>query len=147
MAVYLPKWHSHCTRARLTVLMSCSDEVAVHSFPFICLQRQFAKLASGLFYCWSLLCNDNMVTDLQRLTWINGSRCFAACYCWTQTPLAVWAVRQVATRWYSRGRGWNDCKLLLLAFAVISKLRFTFSFTVIFMMSHVRSFSIGSIIL
>jgi len=28
-AVYLPVWHSHCTRARFTVLMSCSDQLAV----------------------------------------------------------------------------------------------------------------------
>ena len=36
---------------------------------------------------------------------------------------------------------------IVLAFAVISKLRFTFSFTVIFMLPHVRSSSTGSIIL
>ena len=36
---------------------------------------------------------------------------------------------------------------IVLAFAVISKLRFTFSFTEIFMMPHERSFSIKSIIL
>jgi len=36
---------------------------------------------------------------------------------------------------------------IVLSFAVILKLRFTFSFTVIFMMPHERSFSIGSAIL
>jgi len=25
LTVYLPVWHSHCTRARFTVLVSCSD--------------------------------------------------------------------------------------------------------------------------
>jgi len=30
MTVYLPAWHSHCTRAWFTVLVSCSDELAVH---------------------------------------------------------------------------------------------------------------------
>jgi len=29
------------------------------------MQEQVAKLASGLFYCWSLSCNNNMATNLQ----------------------------------------------------------------------------------
>jgi len=29
MTVYLPVWHSQCTRARFKVLVSCSDELAV----------------------------------------------------------------------------------------------------------------------
>jgi len=33
MTVYLPVLHSHCTRVRFTVLMSCNDELAVHSCP------------------------------------------------------------------------------------------------------------------
>jgi len=33
MAVYFQVWHSNCTRARFTVLVSCSDELAVHSCP------------------------------------------------------------------------------------------------------------------
>jgi len=33
-----------------------------------CLQGQVAKLASGMFYCWSLSCNNNMVTNLQMIT-------------------------------------------------------------------------------
>jgi len=28
--LYLPVRHSHCTRARFTVLVACSDELAVH---------------------------------------------------------------------------------------------------------------------
>jgi len=49
MTVHLPVWHSHCTWVRFTVLVSCSDQLAIHSCPLICLQRQVAKLASGLF--------------------------------------------------------------------------------------------------
>jgi len=41
---YLAVWHSHCTRARFTVLVSCSDELAVYSSPFLHLQRQNLKL-------------------------------------------------------------------------------------------------------
>ena len=54
MTVYLPVWHSHCTRPRFTVTMSCSDEIAVHSCPLLCAQREVVKHASGLFYFWSL---------------------------------------------------------------------------------------------
>ena len=54
--VYLPVWH--CTRARFTVLVSYSDEIAVRSCPLLCLQMQVAKLASRLLYCWSLLRNN-----------------------------------------------------------------------------------------
>ena len=45
--VYLPVWQSHCTRARFTVLVSCSDEIADHSCPLLCLQGQVrvARLA------------------------------------------------------------------------------------------------------
>jgi len=38
IAVYFPVWPSHCTRARFTVLVSCSDELAVHSCSLIYLQ-------------------------------------------------------------------------------------------------------------
>jgi len=48
MTVYLPVWHSHCTRASFTALVWCSDEFAVHSSPLICLQRPATKFASGL---------------------------------------------------------------------------------------------------
>jgi len=50
MTVYLLAGHSHGARARFTVLVSCSDELAVHACPLLCLRRQ---VASGLFYCWS----------------------------------------------------------------------------------------------
>jgi len=63
MTVYFPVWHSHCTRASLTVLESRHDELlTVHSCPLICLQRQVAKHGKELFYYWTLLRNNNMAT-------------------------------------------------------------------------------------
>jgi len=50
---FLPVWNSRCTRVRFTVIVSCSDELAVHSCSLLCLQRWVAKVVSGLFYCWS----------------------------------------------------------------------------------------------
>ena len=82
VAVYLPVWHSHCTQARFTVLVLCTDELAVHSCPLLCLRKQVVKFASGLFYCRSLLRNNNMATNLQRLTSSNGRKRFAACDYW-----------------------------------------------------------------
>jgi len=48
---------THCRRARFAVLWSCSGELAVHLCPLIGMQKQVAKLTSGLFCCWSLLRN------------------------------------------------------------------------------------------
>ena len=62
-----------------------TTEFAVHSYPLIYPQRQVAKLASGLFYCWSLLRNNNVFSNVQRLTSSYGSRWLGACVCWTQT--------------------------------------------------------------
>ena len=36
----------------------CNDEIAVCSCPLLYLPWQVVKLASGLFYCWSLLHNN-----------------------------------------------------------------------------------------
>jgi len=55
MTVYLLVWYSHYTRARFTVRVCCSGELAVHSCPLLCLQGKVAKLANELFYCSSLL--------------------------------------------------------------------------------------------
>jgi len=85
MTIYVPVCHSHCTRARFTVLVSCSGEQAVHSCPLLCLQGQVAKLTSGLFYRWSLLRNSNMAPNVKAFTLSYDSRPFAACECWTQT--------------------------------------------------------------
>ena len=34
MTIRLPIWHSHCTRVRFTVLVTCGDELAVHLISF-----------------------------------------------------------------------------------------------------------------
>jgi len=75
--VYLPVWH--CTRARFTVLMSYSDEIAVRSCPLLCLQMQVAKLASRLLYCWSLLRNNWLAMNIKMFTSSCGSRRSSAC--------------------------------------------------------------------
>jgi len=59
-----------------------------------CLQRQVPKLASRLFYYWSLLRNNYIATNLQVFTWSYGRRRFAACDCWKQTYLVGNATRQ-----------------------------------------------------
>jgi len=94
MTVYLPAMYPYCTRARFTALMSCSDELAVHSCPLLCLRRQVAKRASRLFYCWTLLRNNYMVTNLLVFTWNYGRRRFAACDCSKQTYSVGNAARQ-----------------------------------------------------
>jgi len=58
----------------------CSDELAVHSYPLLCLHRRVVKVASGLFYCWSLLRNNFIATNLQRFTLYYGSKRFATCH-------------------------------------------------------------------
>jgi len=55
------------------------------------------EVASGLFYCWSLLRNNNMATNLQRLTLYYGGRRFIAWDCWTQTSWQV--VQREVTCW------------------------------------------------
>ena len=62
-----------------------------HVCPLLCLQRRVAKVESRFFYCWSLLCNNNMATNLQRFTLHYGSRRFVAWDCWTYTS---WQVMQ-----------------------------------------------------
>ena len=42
-----PMWPAHCTRGRFILVVSCNDDIAVHSCPFFALQRQAAKLVSG----------------------------------------------------------------------------------------------------
>jgi len=50
-----------------------------------------AKVASGFFYSWSLLRNNNMAINLQRFTLYYGGRRFVAWDCWMQTS---WQVMQ-----------------------------------------------------
>ena len=85
MPVYLPVWNSHCTWFRLTIIVSCCDELAVHTCPLLCLQRQVTKVTSGWFYCWSSLHKNSMATNPQRFTLYYGSRRFVAWDCWTHT--------------------------------------------------------------
>jgi len=40
-------WHSHCARTGFTVVVSCNFELADHSCPLHCLQREVAKLGCG----------------------------------------------------------------------------------------------------
>jgi len=75
VAVYLPVWHWHCTRARFTVLVLYE---IVRSRPILCVQSQVAKLASELFYCWSSLRSNNTAINLQTFTWSYSSRRFSA---------------------------------------------------------------------
>ena len=51
-------------KSQVAILVSNSDEVAVHSWPLFFLQRQVAKRAIGLFYRSSLLRNNSMATNL-----------------------------------------------------------------------------------
>jgi len=88
---FLPIWNSHCARVRFTVAVLCSDELAVHSCLLLCLQRWVANVVSGLFYCWSLLRNNIMTTNLQRFTLYHCGRRFVAWDCWTQKS---WQVMQ-----------------------------------------------------
>jgi len=97
MTAFFPVWNSHCTRVRFTAIVSCSDELAVHSCPLLCLQRWVAKLASGSFYCWSLLPINNMATNLQKFTSYSSSRCFVAWDCWTQPSWQV--IQRKVTCW------------------------------------------------
>jgi len=61
-----------------------THELAFHSCPLLCLQRHVAKLASSLFYCWALLRNNTVATNLHVFTSSYGSRRSAACKRWTQ---------------------------------------------------------------
>jgi len=89
LTVYAPVRHSHCSRATFTMLVSCSDELAVHSCPLFFLPRKVTKLAIRLFYRWSSLRNNNMATNLQRFISSDGRRRFTACDYWTQTSWRV----------------------------------------------------------
>ena len=94
---YLPVWHSHCTRSNFTVLVWCSDELAVHSYPLLYLQTQ--KLRNFRAHC------STVALCCITITWqpiFKGSlevtivMCFSACDCWPQTSLTgsspfVWA--------------------------------------------------------
>jgi len=79
--------HSHTEGVRIqpgrthfSSLFLCDAVMSLqftHACYFAC-RCMIAKLASGLFSCWSLLRNNNMATNLQKFTSRYGSRCFAA---------------------------------------------------------------------
>ena len=62
---------TYCTRVRFTVLLSCSDELAVQFCSLLCLQRQVEQLGadcstSGLYYA-SITWQQNFKSSLQVL--------------------------------------------------------------------------------
>ena len=74
----------HCTRAKFTVLMSCSGELlTVHSYPLYLPAEAVCESWQWTFYYWPSLCDGNMATNLQRFTSSCGSRHFAARDYWT----------------------------------------------------------------
>ena len=83
-----------------TVLVTCSDELAVHLTRFFAyrgrLRNWGVNSTIGLccvFHYWPLLRNNNMATNLRRCTWSYSGRRFATCHNWTQTS---WQVMQRA---------------------------------------------------
>jgi len=79
MTVYLPIWHWHCTRTSSLFWCYAIMRLQFAHVRLLWLQRQVAKLSSGLFCCWSLLRNSTMAMNLQTITSSYGSRRFAAC--------------------------------------------------------------------
>ena len=68
-----------------TVLVWCSDDVAVHWCPLLRLQTQnVTKLASALFCCCFLVRNNKMAMNLQNL---QVTMRFSACGCRPQKSL------------------------------------------------------------
>ena len=91
VSFYLQLWHTAQDPGSLFMSHALvNGELAVHSCLLLCLQRQVAKFARGLFYCWSSLCNNNMATNLMFTSCCDIRR-FSACDCWTQ---ASWQVVQ-----------------------------------------------------
>jgi len=76
MPLYFPVRHSHCTTAKFTVLVSCSGELAVHSFAW-------SNLRANFFWCWCLLRNNIMAANLQRFASSYDRRRFTTCCVWT----------------------------------------------------------------
>jgi len=90
MTVCLPIWHSHCTRIRSTVLITCSYELAVRSCPLLACRGRLWNSGANCSTV-PLLRNNNTATNLRRCTSSYGSRRFAACNYWMQTS---WQVMQ-----------------------------------------------------
>ena len=76
---------NHVYSSGITHWWACSSLMSV-PLP----AEEVAKVVRWLFYCWSLLHNNNMATNLQKFTSsYYGSRRFATCVCWTQTSCQV----------------------------------------------------------
>ena len=94
-------WSYHptnCTRARFSVLVSWSGELVTAPF----LAKADCEARMGLFHCWSLMCDNNMATNLQMLASSYGrSRRFVARGCRTQTS---WKVMQEDSEQWNRQR-------------------------------------------
>jgi len=69
MTVYFSVWHSHCTRARFTVLESCRNELAVMSLGSIVSTSNFSGLLNIKFQ-WSTPKQDNAASVVCGTVWI-----------------------------------------------------------------------------
>ena len=78
-----PIWRNRSNRFKTGP--ACRDELAVHSSPLLCLHLYVAKVASGLFFCWSALRNTIMTTSLQTLLSCFSWSCLTVCDCWMRT--------------------------------------------------------------
>ena len=85
MPLYFSVWHSLCTTAKFTVLVSCSGELAVHSCSLLCM----ANLGADFFWCWCLLRNNVTAVNLQRFASSYDRRRFTACCFSTLVPRIV----------------------------------------------------------
>jgi len=81
---FLLVWNSHCSRVRFTVIVSCSDELAVLSCPS-CACRGGLRKSREDCSAVGLYCVTNMATNLQRFTLYYGGRGFVVWDCWTHT--------------------------------------------------------------
>jgi len=98
MTVYFPVWHPHRISARFTVMVSCSDELAVHSCPLLCLQRQFAEVASGCSTVGLLCVTITWSQIFKGALRVNGSRRFACMWLLNQGRIEVrWSPGQEAS--------------------------------------------------
>ena len=77
MTVFLPVWNSHCTRVRFTIIVPCSDELAVHSCPsFVCrggLRMWWADCSTVGFYCVTIprqqTCKGSLCIPVTGVLW------------------------------------------------------------------------------
>ena len=85
---YLLVWHSHCARVRFTVLVSCSDELAVHSGPHLRLQTQILRNlpahCSTVALCWVTITWGRIFKGSLEVTIVNV---FSVFDWWPQTSL------------------------------------------------------------